>query len=148
LKPGQVNQEVVVTGEAPAVDTTNASLAYLVDEKKIADLPLNGRSYVQLAVLQPGVNGVNQDRHDATGGYGAELSIAGAQTGQNGFLLDGQDIMDSGGRTPGSAAGLNLGIDAVREFTILVNNYGADRGIVLGGVINVATRTGTNTVHG
>jgi hypothetical protein len=148
LKPGAISQSVEVTGEAPAVETTNASLAYLVDERKMTDLPLNGRSYVQLATLQPGVNGVNQDRHDASGGYGSEVSIAGGQTTQNSFLLDGQDILDSGSRTPGSAVGTNLGIDAIREFTILVDNYGVDRGLVLGGVVNVATRSGTNTLHG
>ncbi len=148
LKPGQVNQRVEVLGEAPNVETTNASLAYLVDDKKITDLPLNGRSYAQLAVLQPGVNGLNLDRRDASGGYGAEMSIAGGQTTQNSFILDGQDITDSGGRTPGSAAGVNLGVDAIREFTIIVNNYSTQYGLVVGGVVNVATRSGTNTLHG
>jgi hypothetical protein len=148
LKPGQINQKVEVKGEVPNVETTNASLAYLVDDKKIIDLPLNGRSYAQLAVLQPGVNGLNLDRRDASGGYGAEMSIAGSQTTQNSFILDGQDISDSGGRTPGSAAGVNLGVDAIREFTIIVNNYSTQYGLVVGGVVNVATRSGTNTLHG
>ena len=66
LKVGAVTEKVEVTADAPLVETTNASVAYLVDEKKIRDLPLNGRNYTQLAVLQPGVSGFNLDRQDST----------------------------------------------------------------------------------
>jgi len=150
LKVGQISEKVTVTGEAPLVETTNANISYLVDEKKIADLPLNGRNYTQLATLQPGVIPIvgNLTRTDISAGHGIKMSIGGAQSNQNSFLLDGQDASDYAGQTPGSAAGTNLGIDAVREFTITANNYSTEYGLVAGGVMNVVTKSGTNTFHG
>jgi hypothetical protein len=144
LSVGSVSSRVEVTAEAPLVETTNASVAYLVDDKKIRDLPLNGRNYTQLAVLQPGVLGFNLDRQDSTSGKGTQMSISGGSNVQNSFLLDGQDVNDTAGRTPGSAASTNLGIDAIREFTVVANNYSSQYGLVTGAVMNVVTRTGTN----
>jgi hypothetical protein len=150
LKVGQVSEKVTVTEEAPLVETSNANISYLVDEKKIADLPLNGRNYTQLATLQPGVIPIigNLTRTDISAGHGIKMSIGGAQSNQNSFLLDGQDASDYAGQTPGSAAGTNLGIDAVREFTITANNYSTEYGLVAGGVMNVVTKSGTNAFHG
>src|ERR1700682_2120458 len=148
LTVGSINQQVEVTEAVPQVETTNASVAYLVDEKKIEDLPLNGRNYTQLATLQPGVSGFNLDRRDGVTGNGNGMSLSGTQTRQNLFLMDGQDLNDSSGGTPGSAAGTNLGIDAIREFTVITNHYNAEYGIVLGGIFNVVTRSGSNTFHG
>jgi hypothetical protein len=62
--------------------------------------------------------------------------------------MDGQDMNDSSGGTPGSAAGTNLGVDAIREFTVTTTNYSTEYGIVLGGVFNVVTRSGSNQLHG
>ena len=150
LNVGQISEKVTVVGEAPLVETTNANISYLVDQKKIADLPLNGRNYTQLATLQPGVIPIvgNLTRTDISAGHGIKMSIGGAQSNQNSFLLDGQDASDYAGQTPGSAAGTNLGIDAVREFTITANNYSTEYGLVAGGVMNVVTKSGTNTFHG
>jgi hypothetical protein len=150
LAVGSVAQEISVTAEAPMVATTNANLSYLVDEKKIRDLPLNGRNYTQLATLQPGVIPLLGDltRTDVSAGHGLKMSIGGAQSTQNSFLMDGQDVSDYAGQTPGSTAGTNLGIDAVREFTITTNNYSTEYGLVAGGVMNVVTNSGTNTWHG
>src|SRR3989441_5348597 len=150
LQVGSVAQEVTVNAEAAMVATTNANLSYLVDEKKIRDLPLNGRNYTQLATLQPGVIPILGDltRTDISAGHGLKMSIGGAQSTQNSFLMDGQDVSDYAGQTPGSAAGTSLGIDAVREFTITTNNYSTEYGLVAGGVMNVVTNSGTNTLHG
>ena len=150
LQVGSVAQELTVNAEAAMVATTNANLSYLVDDKKIRDLPLNGRNYTQLATLQPGVISILGDltRTDISAGHGLKMSIGGAQSTQNSFLMDGQDVSDYAGQTPGSAAGTNLGIDAVREFTITTNNYSTEYGLVAGGVMNVVTNSGTNTLHG
>jgi hypothetical protein len=148
LTVGSINQQVEVTGEATQIETTNATVDYLVDEKKIADLPLNGRNYTQLATLQPGVSGFNMDRRDGVTGNGSGMSLSGTQTRQNLFLMDGQDMNDSSGGTPGSAAGTNLGVDAIREFTVTTTNYNAEYGIQLGGVFNVVTRSGSNQLRG
>jgi len=150
LAVGQISEKVTVTGEAPLVETNNASISYLVDEKKIGDLPLNGRNYTQLATLQPGVIPIigSLTRTDISAGHGIKMSIGGAQSNQNSFLLDGQDVSDYAGQTPGSAAGTSLGIDAVREFTITANNYSTEYGLVAGGVMNVVTKSGVNMFHG
>src|SRR5712675_1678956 len=92
LTVGSINQQVEVTEAAPQVETTNASVAYLVDEKRIEDLPLNGRNYTQLATLQPGVSGFNVDRRDGVTGNGSGMSLSGTQTRQTLFLMDGQDM--------------------------------------------------------
>jgi hypothetical protein len=148
LRVGVAAQSVSVTAEAPLLDTTNASVAYLVDDQKIRELPLNGRDYTQLALLQPGVADEGFVRQDASTGTGIAMSISGAQTNQNVFLLDGQSINDASGITPGSAAGTNLGIDAIQEFNVITTDYSPEFGINLGGVINVVTRSGTNDFHG
>src|SRR5712691_8584695 len=150
LQVGSVAQEVTVNAEAAMVATTNANLSYLVDEKKIRDLPLNGRNYTQLATLQPGVIPILGDltRTDISAGHGLKMSIGGAQSTQNSFLMDGQDVSDYAGQTPGSVAGTNLGIDAIREFTITTDNYSTEYGLVSGGVMNVVTNSGTNAFHG
>ena len=85
LKVGQISEKVTVTEEAPLVETNNANISYLVDEKKIADLPLNGRNYTQLATLQPGVIPIigNLTRTDISAGHGIKMSIGGAQSNQN-----------------------------------------------------------------
>ena len=150
LQVGSVSQEVTVNAEAALVSTTNANLSYLVDDKKIRDLPLNGRNYTQLATLQPGVYAIPEhlSRNDVSGGHGLKMSIGGAQPTQNSFLMDGQDVSDYSGQTPGSVAMTNLGIDAIREFTITTNNYSTEYGLVTGGVMNVVTNSGTNALHG
>lgn len=148
LRVGTVAESVEVTGEAPLVDTTSASMEFLVDDKKIRDLPLNGRNYTQLAVLQPGVTPYKLYGDNLSVGHGQGLSIAGARVDQNSFLMDGQDITDYAGRTPGSVTGSNLGVDAIREFSVLSGSYSAEYGLVTGGVMNVVTNSGTNQLHG
>ncbi|MBI4456389.1 MAG: TonB-dependent receptor [Acidobacteria bacterium] len=147
LKIGEITEKVTVTGEAPLVETTKSELADLVDEKKIRDLPLNGRSYTQLALLQPGVMTRGGAGFNALTGGGTKLSIGGARPMNTFFYLDGTDIRDAFGRTPGSAGGQNLGVDTIREFTVLVNTYSAEFG-GSGGVINSVTKSGTNDLHG
>ncbi|OFW34677.1 MAG: hypothetical protein A3J28_03445 [Acidobacteria bacterium RIFCSPLOWO2_12_FULL_60_22] len=148
LSVGAVTERVEVAAEAPLVDTTSASVAYLVDDKKIRDLPLNGRNYTQLALLQPGVSGVNLERRDNTSGNGGTMSVSGSRVKSHLFLIDGQNVNDSSGGTPGSAVGTNLGVDAIREFSVITNNYSAEYGLVIGGIFNVVTQSGTNLFHG
>ncbi|MBI2822594.1 MAG: TonB-dependent receptor [Acidobacteria bacterium] len=149
LKVGEITEKVTVTGEAPLVETTKSELADLVDEKKIRDLPLNGRSYTQLALLQPGVMAAagGSTAFNALTGGGVKLSIGGARPMNTMFYLDGTDVRDAFGRTPGSAGGQNLGVDTIREFTVLINTFSAEFG-GSGGVINSVTKSGTNELHG
>ncbi|MBI4454892.1 MAG: TonB-dependent receptor [Acidobacteria bacterium] len=147
LRVGEITEKVTVTGEAPLVETTKSELSALVDEKKIRDLPLNGRSYTQLALLQPGVIRTASASFNTLSGGGEKLVIGGARPMNTIFYLDGTDIRDSFGRTPGSAAGQNLGVETIREFSVLTSVFSAEFG-GSGGVINTVSKSGTNELHG
>src|SRR5205807_7125137 len=120
----------------------------LIDDRQIRDLPLNGRSFQQLALLQPGVTSALAAGNDVIGGRTPKISINGARPEQNSFLLDGTDINNVYNKTPGSSAGVLLGVEAVLEFQVLTNAYSAEFGRSAGGVINAVTRAGTNAIHG
>ena len=154
LQVGAVAERVEVVGEAPLVETTSSSVVGLVDDKKIRDLPINARSFEQLALLHPGVtyqmaSGEN-GRQDGVSffGQGARIIISGARAYSSSMLWDGVNVNGYYDRGPDSASGFQLGIEAVREFNVLVNNYTAEYGRAGGGIINVITRSGTNSLHG
>ncbi|MBI4456645.1 MAG: TonB-dependent receptor [Acidobacteria bacterium] len=150
MKVGQISERVVVSEEAPLVQTTSSTLTGLVDDKKIRDLPLNGRDFSQLATLQAGVYSPPSmgQTINAIFGAGPRVSISGARPNQNNFLLDGSDVQDVMGRTPAGVSGTTLGVETVREFTVLTSIYSAEYGKVAGGVINAVTKSGTNELHG
>src|SRR5215469_12754387 len=150
LKVGQISERVLVTGEAPLVETTTSAMSSLVDERTIRDLPLNGRSYDQLALLQPGVVSMGAGQASAAFdfGTGTRFSVTGSQSYANSFLLDGTDINDHANGTPGGAAGTNLGVDGIQEFKINTSVSPAEYGRSTGGVISAVTRPGTNNLHG
>jgi hypothetical protein len=150
LKVGQISEKVVVTGEAPLVESTTATLSSLVDERTIRDLPLNGRSYDRLALLQPGVVIVGAGQSGAAFDYGKgqRFSVAGSRPYANSFMLDGTGINDHANATPAGAAGTNLGVDGIREFQIITSVSTAESGWSTGGVISAVTRSGTNDLHG
>ncbi|MBI3940822.1 MAG: TonB-dependent receptor [Acidobacteria bacterium] len=148
LKVGEVSETVTVTGEAPLVETRKAELGELVSREKIETLPLNGRSFQQLAILQPGTSISTKARSDASRGRGIKVNAAGTRHQFNQFLLDGMETMDARNTTPASIGGTLLGVEAVREFKVLTNNYSAEYGRNAGAVISISTRSGTNEFHG
>ncbi len=148
LKVGEITERIVVVAQAPLVETASSAVAHLVDDKKIRDLPLNGRSFEQLATLQPGVVSIPTAGRSISQGQGRKISIAGSRPTQVSFLLDGTDINDTFNNTPGSAAGNLLGVETVREFQTLTSSFSAEFGRSAGGAINSITRSGTNELHG
>ena len=151
LEIGEITEQVMVTGEGSQLtNLTNATLEELVDENKLRALPLNGRDYVQLASLQPGVliGGAQRPDRRPNTGTGVDFSISGGRPTQNNFRLDGISISDSANATPGATTGNNLGVEALQEFSVMTNTYSVEFGRSAGGVINVVTRSGTNQVHG
>jgi Carboxypeptidase regulatory-like domain/TonB dependent receptor/TonB-dependent Receptor Plug Domain len=150
LKVGQVSEKILVTGEAPIVESTTSAMSALVDERTIRDLPLNGRSYDQLALIQPGVVSMGAGQASAAFdfGTGTRFSVAGSRPYANSFLLDGTDINDHANGTPGGSAGTNLGVDAIQEFKINTSVSPAEYGRSSGGVVSAVTRPGTNSLHG
>src|SRR6266850_4125880 len=148
LEVGQLSTEVAVVADANPINLPSAAMSGLVTDKQIRDLPLNGRSFQQLALLQPGVTAALAAGNDVVGGRTPKISINGARPEQNNFLLDGTDINNVYNKTPGSSAGVLLGVEAVLEFQVLTNAYSAEFGRSAGGVINAVTRSGANAVHG
>jgi hypothetical protein len=152
MKLGAMNEQVVVTAAATLVDTKTSTLSGVVGERAIRDLPLNGRDWTQLATLEPGVAtvrsqmGLSSERGQR--GLGTQMTISGGRPQQNNYRLDGVNINDYSNGGPGSVLGLNLGVDAVAEFSVLTSNYSAEYGRTSGGVINGITRSGSNDVHG
>ena len=148
LKVGGIDEQVVVTGEAALVNMRQSSVAALVDEKQIRELPLNGRDFSQLTLLQPGVTASPSTAQQVDRGMGTQVSIAGARPNQISYQIDGTDANTQGNGSPGSAAGGLLGVETVREFQVLVNNYSAEYGRSTGGIVTAVTRSGTNSVRG
>src|ERR1700736_6489840 len=151
LQVGQVSEKVEVTAAAPTVELTSSTISGEVDSATERELPLNGRDWTQLATLQPGVTGVrveNGANNRGNRGYGTLLSISGHQPFENNYRLNGVSINDYSNGSPGSSLGVNLGVDAVQEFSVLTSNYTAEYGRASGGVINGITKSGTNGFHG
>src|ERR1700741_1934233 len=143
MQVGLVSQREEVTTEPPTVELTSSELSATVNATTVRELPLNGRSWTDLANLQPGV--VSAESHAAVNvnrGFGAQLSISGARPQQNNYRLDGISINDYANGGPGSLLGGNLGVDAIQEFSVLTSNYSAQYGKTSGGVVNAITRSG------
>jgi len=149
LKIGVARLENVTVEVQPVnVETTGSTLNGLVDEKKIRDLPLDGRDMTQLIFLQPGVVESRGSAQTSDTGRGARFSVSGARPSQNLFQIDGMTINDALNNTPGSAQGLLVGVETIREFRVLTNTYGAEYSRAAGGVFIAVTKSGTNEIHG
>ena len=146
LKVGAISHEIVVSAEAELVDTRTAAVSGLMNNQFIRELPLNGRDLNQLALLEPGL--VMSRRSSDSGGSAIKLVANGSRPSQNSFLLDGSDINDASNATPGSAAGVMLGVDTLQGFRVLTNSYSAAYGRSAGGVISAVTKSGSNQLHG
>ena len=153
LTVGDVQQKVVVTAEAPQIDTTTSELSGLVNDTSIRQLPLNGRDWLQLTSLQAGVLlGLtkNPDQgENVTHGAGVFLTVSGGRPTGNVFMVDGLVINDEANKSPGgSVHGVNLGVDGIKEFSVLTSTFPAEYGRSSGGVVNAITQQGTNSIHG
>src|SRR5712691_470587 len=150
LQVGSIDQQVTVTGEAPLVNTTLASTSGLITESQVKDLPLNGRSFDQLLTLNVGVS--NASSNTLNSSTWNMFSVSGKRPETNRFILNGIDWVGGSATgqfiTPYGASGKLLGVEAMREFNVLTDTYGAEYGKRAGGQISVVTNSGTNQVHG
>jgi hypothetical protein len=147
LQVGSIGESVQVTAEAPLVNTENASVGQVIDNKSISQLPLNGRNAFALVELSPDVHsnaGPVQSGFADRGTSLADWSINGGPNAANNLLVDGMVAQNS--YYPDLNA--NLAVDAVQEFKVQSGSMSAEYGFTLGGVINVATKAGTNEYHG
>src|SRR5438094_38634 len=149
MKVGALTEQVTVEGAATNVELSSAVAGGVVTTTQIAELPLNGRNFMQLATLQPGVAVSRATARDFTGGFGnTQVAIGGARPEMTGYLLEGTNIADSSDKAPSSMAGVLLGVDAVKEFSVQTHDYTAEFGRAAGGVISAVTKSGTNSLHG
>jgi len=152
LAPASVQSTVEVSAEEVAVQTTNPTLGQVITSQQVADLPLNGRDFVQLATLTPGTtqetnpgsffNGGPSSEVSARGTY--SLSVGGSRAQSTDWLLDGNDNNEL------TAGGISIlpSIDAIQEFKVLTYNYSAEYGTRAGPTVLVTTKSGSNQFHG
>ncbi|TAN21247.1 MAG: TonB-dependent receptor [Acidobacteria bacterium] len=149
---GSTSQVVQVTGEAPAVQVASSTVSQTINSQTIQQLPLNGRSWTDLATLEPGVSNPQMQPPFNGGrgqrGFGSQISISGRRPQDNDYRIDGISVEDYMNGGPGNVEGGALGVDAVQEFSVLTGTYPAEYGDSSGGVINAITRSGTNSFHG
>ena len=148
LEIGSVTEAVEVTSQGAEIDLSSATVSKTVVGSTIRELPLNGRDWTQLSLLEPGISAIGGSGGSGRGGNGKKLTVSGARPSENNFRLDGISLNDSSNSTPGNTIGTNLGVESVREFSIVSNNYSAEYGRATGAVINAVTRSGTNDIHG
>ncbi len=154
LQIGDVHQVVEVPSAPTIVAVTTDDSSGLVGERQVKELPLNGRSYDQLITLNPGVVNYTSQR---AGGIGTSNSVVGnmfAASGrrpqENLYLLNGVEFTSASeiNNTPGGVSGQLLGVDSVREFSVVKDTYGAEYGKRPGAQINIVTSSGSNALHG
>ena len=148
LEAGGVAETVSVIGEASRINTRTGELSYLVDERTIEQLPLNGRNYTDLAYLQPGVTPYPYRDGGSVVAHGLGMSVNGQDPRANVYLLDGTLLNDMTNGPAGSAASTALGTETVQEFRVETNAYGAEFGRMSGGQVNVITKSGSNELNG
>ncbi|HKZ01723.1 MAG TPA: TonB-dependent receptor, partial [Pyrinomonadaceae bacterium] len=148
MKVSGITAGVTVDSGEALVNTQTSELSYLVNERAIRDLPLNGRNYTDLALLQPGVIPYSHRDGGSVVAHGLAMSINGQDPRSNVYLLDGTPQNDFTNGPAGSAASTVLGVETIREFRVEANSYGAEFGRNSGGQINVVSKAGTNDYHG
>ena len=152
LEVGAVTETIQVTASAPLIESDSSALGQVIETKAIIDLPLNGRNFVQLAILAPGVTGVGYGaRGTIMSGNrpddlrpGSEIFTNGNREGSNNFLMDG---VDNNERLT-LAIVLRPSVEAVREFKMQTNMFAAEQGRNPGATVNVITKSGSNEWHG
>jgi hypothetical protein len=140
MEVGQVTQEVTVQASTAQIETSSMQLGATITGASIVDLPLNGRNWVQLQQLQPGVVGSS----DRFGGANVAYSTNGAETQQNSYLIDGADSND----LPLNTVGIVPSPDAIGEFRMVTSTMNAEYGRNSGATINAVIKSGTNQFHG
>ncbi len=146
MEVGDVTESVVVEAGAPLVETSSATVGQVVNNRTITELPLNGRQFLQLATLAPGVaTGISFGaRQPGMRGALTSISVNGARPELNNYLLDGVTNIDGNNNLMVTSPS----VDTLQEFKIQTNSYSAEFGRSVGAQINAITKSGTNAAHG
>ena len=155
LELGEITEQVTVTAAQALIQTADASQGQVIEQRRVEDLPLNGRDYLQLSLLSEGAmeppgpgrtaSGANGGTESRAGGF----SAGGLRTTENNYLLDGFDNnTDDASIDNNQGETVKPSIDAVQEFKVQTNAYSAEFGRAAGGVVNLTLKSGTNRLHG
>src|SRR5574341_678684 len=147
LEAGAVNETVEVTAQAPLVDTASATVGKVIENRRVQELPVNGRNALALVLLAPSVQSAVAPRATGFADRGTEVSsirINGSPVATNNFIVDGLSSVNA--YLPD--VNINPTVDAVQEFKVQTNTMSAEYGFTLGGVVNLVTKSGTNQYHG
>ena len=155
MELGTLNQEVTVSAATELVRTTDASQGSVIEERRVKELPLNGRDYLQLSLLSegtlppPGQGRTATGTNDGVGSRAGGFSAGGQRTTDNNYLLDGFDNnTDDTSFDTNQAEVIKPSVDAIQEFKVQTNAYPAQFGRAAGGVVNLTMKSGTNLFHG
>ena len=154
LPVGEVRETVTVVEMAAPVNLTTQETSGLIDERRVKELPLNGRSYDQLITLNTAAVNYSSEKSGGVGtsnsAVGNMFAVSGHRPQENLFLLNGVEYTGAsqGNITPGGTSGQLLGVDAVREFNVVSDTYGAEYGKRPGAQVSIVTASGSNELHG
>ena len=140
--------EAVTVRGTTAVSTQSGDLSYLIEQRTIEQIPVNGRNYTDLMQLQPAVVPFPHRDNGSVVAHGLAMSVNGQSPRTNVYLLDGTLQNDFTNSPASSAAGTALGMETIQEFRLVSNSYSAEYGRGAGGQVNVITKSGTNQVAG
>jgi hypothetical protein len=147
LEVGSVTESVTVSGNAAQVESVSTQLGDVIEDKKMQDLPLNGRSFLDLLGLQAGVVPITTTQAgQAVSGnlYGGRLSVNGQREDANSFMVNGSNVEE----TNNNGSSIVPTLDSIQEFRLLTNSFDAEYGNFSGGIVNAITKSGTNDFHG
>jgi len=148
LEVGGLEERVTVSGDAPAIETARSQIAGTISSTEVMGLPMNGRNFLDLALLVPGVSPTNtastQLFAETSAVPGSGLSVASQRNLSNSFIVDGVSANDDAA----GLSGIPVAVEAVDQFQVVTSGGQAELGRALGGYVNVVTRSGTNVLHG
>src|SRR5262249_16303613 len=140
LKVGGAQEQVTVAAAATLTETRTSALSPLVPQKTIQELPVNGRKYISLGTLQPGIINFTEKSGTSSSTRGVQLNVNGMGGRSNSYLIDGANMRGYAGIATVTAADTTLGVDTIQEFRVVTNAFSADYGRAMGGVISIATK--------
>jgi hypothetical protein len=165
LKVGSSSENITVDGNGLTLNTTDGSVSTVIDRKFVENLPLNGRSFQDLILLTPGISTATPQTSAGGVGYTGDFSVNGQRTESNSYTVDGVSQntavggSDTGNASPGTSGSLGastvlgttqslISVDALQEFRVESSTYSAEYGRSPGGQFSLASRSGTNALHG
>jgi Carboxypeptidase regulatory-like domain len=148
LRVSGIDTTVTVTADASVLEAARSQIAATVSEAEVRRLPMNGRNFLELALLVPGVSPANvgstQLFPETSAVLGVTLSVARQRNLSNNFIVDGLSANDDAA----GLSGIAYGVDAIEQFQMVTSGAQAELGRALGGYVNVVTKSGTNLLHG